>query len=50
MARDFLAIPAISASSERGLGRGSDLITEKRNRLKGEPTRWVVVFERLGYN
>jgi hypothetical protein len=48
MARDFLAIPATSASSERVFSRGSDLITKKRNRLNGETTRWVLCLRDWG--
>jgi hypothetical protein len=48
MARDFLAIPATSAPSERVFSRGSDLITKKRNRINGETTRWVLCLRDWG--
>ena len=36
MARDYLAIPATSASSERLFSSGSNLVTDKRNCLKDD--------------
>ena len=36
MARDYLGIPATSASSERLFSSGSNLITDKRNNLKDD--------------
>ena len=36
MARDYLAIPATSASSERLFSSGKHLITDSRNRLNQE--------------
>lgn len=42
MARDFLAIPATSAPSERVFSQGGDIITRKRNRIGGNNTRYVL--------
>ena len=39
MARDYLAIPGTSASSERLFSSGKDLITDKRNLLSSETVR-----------
>ena len=36
LARDYLGISATSASSERLFSSGSNLITDKRNRLKDD--------------
>jgi hypothetical protein len=48
MARDFLAIPATSAPSERVFSRGTDLTTKERNRINGETTRWVLCLRDWG--
>jgi hypothetical protein len=42
MARDFLAIPATSAASERVFSQGGDLITKKRNRIGSNNVRYVL--------
>ena len=36
MARDYLAIPATSAASERVFSNGADIIIKKRNRLSSD--------------
>ncbi|CAI5479300.1 unnamed protein product [Closterium sp. Yama58-4] len=43
MARDYLAIPATSASSERVFSLGRNLISWKRHRLASQRTRAVMV-------
>jgi hypothetical protein len=42
LARDFLAIPATSASSECVFSVGSDVVTKKRNRLVGNSVRMIM--------
>ena len=42
IARDYLAIPATSAPSERVFSHGGDVVTKKRNRLTGESIRMIV--------
>jgi hypothetical protein len=48
IARDFLAIPASSAASERVFSQGGDLITKKRNRIGGTNTRYVLCLRSWG--
>ncbi|CAI7889520.1 unnamed protein product, partial [Closterium sp. NIES-54] len=43
MARDYLAIPATSASSERVFSLGRNLISWKRHRLASQRTRAVMI-------
>jgi len=42
IARDYLAIPATSAASERIFSNGSDIITKKRNRLSPSTVRYLL--------
>ncbi|CAI5501905.1 unnamed protein product [Closterium sp. Naga37s-1] len=45
MARDYLAIPATSASSERVFSLGRNLISWKRHRLASQRTRAVMILK-----
>ena len=40
--RDYLAIPATSAASERVFSNSSDIITKKRNLLGRKNTRYLL--------
>jgi hypothetical protein len=48
MARDFIAIPATSATSERVFSSGGDIISRKRSRLSPATLRWVVCLRDWG--
>jgi hypothetical protein len=48
MARDYLAIPAISAASESVFSIGGDIITKKRNRLGADNIRRLLCLRDLG--
>ncbi|KAM9930418.1 hypothetical protein OXX59_000515 [Metschnikowia pulcherrima] len=45
MARDFLAIPAMSASSERIFSKVGDLVTRKRNRLQPGTIKMLAILK-----
>ena len=48
MARDYLAFPATSAASERVFSNGSDIITNKRNRLAPDTPRYLLCLRSWG--
>lgn len=48
MARDYLAIPAMSAASERVFSNGGDIITRKRNRISPDNLKRPALFAVLG--
>jgi len=48
IARDFLPIPTSSAASERVFSQGGDLIAEKRNRISGANTPYVLCLRPWG--
>ena len=48
MARDYLAIPATSAASERVFSNGGDIITKKRNRLAPDTLRFLLCLRSWG--
>jgi hAT family C-terminal dimerisation region len=48
IARDYLAIPAISAASECVFSVGGDIVTKKRNRLGGSNTRRLLYLQDWG--
>jgi hypothetical protein len=48
IARDFLAIPATSATSECVFSVGSDVVTKKRNRLTGDSVRMIMCLKDWG--
>ena len=48
MARDFTAIPATSALSERVFSHGGDIVTRKRSRLSPTTLRWVICLQDWG--
>lgn len=48
IARDYLAIPATSAASERVFSNGSDIITKKRNRLSPSTVRYLLCLRDWG--
>jgi hypothetical protein len=48
MARDFIAIPATSAPSERVFSSSGDIISRKRSRLSPATLRWVVCLRDWG--
>jgi hypothetical protein len=48
MARDFLCIPATSASSERVFSDGSNTVTKRRCKLAPESVRYVVCLRDWG--
>ena len=48
IARDFLAIPATSATSECVFSVGSDVVTKKRNRLTGDSVRMIMCLKHWG--
>ncbi|KAM9923061.1 hypothetical protein OXX59_005418 [Metschnikowia pulcherrima] len=45
MARDFLAIPAMSASSERIFSKVGDMVTRKRNRLQPGTIKMLAILK-----
>lgn len=45
MARDFLAIPAMSASSERIFSKVGDMVTKKRNRLQPSTIKKLAILK-----
>ncbi|KAM9934049.1 hypothetical protein OXX80_006349 [Metschnikowia pulcherrima] len=45
MARDFLAIPAMSASSERIFSKVDDMVTRKRNRLQPGTIKMLAILK-----
>ena len=49
IARDYLAIPATSAASERVFSNGSDIITKKRNRLSPSTVRYLLCLRDWGH-
>jgi len=48
MARDYLAIPASSAPSERVFSVGGDIVTKKRNRIGGDNLRYLLCLRSWG--
>ncbi|KFZ15665.1 hypothetical protein V501_02624 [Pseudogymnoascus sp. VKM F-4519 (FW-2642)] len=48
IARDYLAIPATSAASERVFSNGSDIIIKKRNRLSPPTIRYLLCLRNWG--
>ena len=48
MARDYLAIPATSAASERVFSQGGDIVTKKRNRLHPDSVRYLLCLRSWG--
>ena len=48
MARDHLAIPAMSAPSERVFSSGGNVVTKNRNRLSGDSVREIVCLRDWG--
>ena len=48
IARDYLAIPATSAPSERVFSSGGDIVTQKRNRLTRNSVRMIVCLKAWG--
>jgi hypothetical protein len=48
MARDHLAIPAISAPSEVVFSNGGDIITKKRNRLAPDTVQHIIYLQDWG--
>ena len=49
MARDFLAIPATSAPSERDFSLAGNLITKKRTDISSENVRYVLCLRSWGF-
>ena len=48
IARDYLAIPATLAPSERVFSQGGDVVTKKRNRLTSDSIRMIVCLKGWG--
>jgi hypothetical protein len=48
IAKDHLAIPAMSAPSESVFSIGGDVVTKKRNRLTGDTVRFIVCLKAWG--
>jgi hypothetical protein len=48
MARDYLAIPATSAPSERVFSAAGNLITKRRTRISSENVRYVLCLRSWG--
>jgi hypothetical protein len=48
IARDYLAIPATSAPSERVFSNGADILTKKRNRLSPQTLRYLLCLRDWG--
>ncbi|KFZ23264.1 hypothetical protein V502_02249 [Pseudogymnoascus sp. VKM F-4520 (FW-2644)] len=48
IARDYLAIPATSAASERVFSQGADIVTKKRNRLLPSTIRYLLCLRDWG--
>jgi hypothetical protein len=48
MARDHLAIPAMSAPLERVFSSGGNVVTKNRNRLSGDSVREIVCLRDWG--
>jgi hypothetical protein len=48
MARDHLAIPAMSAPSESVFSEGSNVVTKNKNRLSGDRVQEIVCLRHWG--